>query len=100
MKPFVIDQPVEARPYRLQNEIQPYEWGTRDQEAFIPRLLGIEPEPGRPYAELWIGAHPKAPSRAELDGELVPLDRWIAAHPQELLGENAVRRFGPRLPFY
>ncbi len=91
--------PVRPRPYRLQNEIQPYEWGTRDGEAFIPRLLGFEPEPGRPYAELWIGAHPKAPSKVRVEGGSLPLDEWIAAHPVEILGEEVARRFGPRLPF-
>jgi mannose-6-phosphate isomerase len=91
--------PVRPRPYRLLNEIQPYEWGTRDEEAFIPRLLGIPPEPGRPYAELWIGAHPKAPSKVSVHGEQIGLDAWIAAHPGEILGERALRRFGPRLPF-
>ncbi len=83
----------------MQNEIQPYEWGTRGREAFIPRLLGFEPEPGRPYAELWIGAHSKAPSKIMVNGGTVPLDQWIAAHPEEILGQAVVRRFGPRLPF-
>jgi mannose-6-phosphate isomerase len=90
---------VVSRPYRMLNEILPYEWGTRDREAFIPHLLGIDPEPGRPYAELWIGAHPKAPSRILVDGREIPIQRWIETYPEEILGESSVRRFGSRLPF-
>jgi mannose-6-phosphate isomerase len=90
---------VHPRPYRMQNPIQPYAWGTRDGEAFIPRLLGIAPQPGAPYAELWMGAHPKAPSAVIVEGEPVALDRWIAAHPQEVLGRAVAARFANRLPF-
>ncbi len=42
---------------------QHYEWGGYE---FIPELLGIGNRERRPYAELWIGAHPKAPSIAVL----------------------------------
>lgn len=83
----------------MQNPVQPYAWGTRDAEAFIPRLLGIEPQPGVPYAELWMGAHPKAPSAVIVGGEAVALDRWIAAYPQEILGSEVAARFDNRLPF-
>ena len=59
----------------------------------------MTPEPGVPYAELWLGAHPKAPSQIELpDGTLVPLDTWIAAHPVAMLGQAVFDRFGG-LPF-
>jgi mannose-6-phosphate isomerase len=91
--------PIQPRPYRMQNAIQDYEWGTRDRQAYIPQLLGFEAKPGQPYAELWIGAHPKAPSQIEVEGRLVPLDQWIEAFPQEILGPAVLRRFGPRLPF-
>ncbi len=91
--------PIHPRPYRMQNPIQPYAWGTRDTEAFIPRLLGIEPQPGLPYAELWMGAHPKAPSIVMVDREAIALDRWIAAYPQEILGPEVAAHFGNRLPF-
>lgn len=83
----------------MQNPVQPYAWGTRDAEAFIPRLLGIEPQPGAPYAELWMGAHPKAPSAVIVGGEAIALDRWIAAYPQEILGPEVAVRFDNRLPF-
>ncbi len=83
----------------MQNPIQPYAWGTRGDEAFIPRLLGVTPEPGAPYAELWMGAHPKAPSTIIADGQPVALDRWIAAYSDEILGREVAARFDNRLPF-
>jgi mannose-6-phosphate isomerase len=96
----VISTPaVEARPYLMQNQIQHYEWGTHDEEAYIPRLLGIVSEPGIPYGELWMGAHPKAPSHVIFDEFSIPLDRWIASHPLELLGPEIAGRFNGNLPF-
>lgn len=49
--------------YRIQPAFQNYEWGTSD---YIPDLFGFEPN-GHPYAEAWLGAHPKAPATT-LDG--------------------------------
>ena len=43
---------------RLQPVIQHYAWGSTDA---IPQLLGQEPD-GRPWAEMWLGDHPAAPS--------------------------------------
>ena len=78
---------LDPRPYLLINKIQPYAWGTRGTEAFIPRLLGIEAEPDTPYAELWMGAHPKAPSEVIIDGSRVSLCQLIARYPREILGQ-------------
>jgi mannose-6-phosphate isomerase len=91
--------PVRPRPYLLRNQIQHYAWGTRDDEAFIPRLLGFTPEPGLPYAELWIGAHPKSPSVVVIDDATVPLDQWIAQHPSQILGDFVAGQFSQTLPF-
>jgi mannose-6-phosphate isomerase len=90
---------LEPRPYLLDNQIQHYAWGTRGKEAFIPRLLGMEPEPDTPYAELWMGAHPNAPSHVVLDGERVSLRQLIDQHPREILGQPVVERFSGQLPF-
>jgi mannose-6-phosphate isomerase len=91
--------PFDPRPYPLVNQIQPYAWGTRGDNAFIPRLLGMEPEPGIPYAELWMGAHPNAPSHVVLDGARVSLRQLIAQYPREILGQAVAERFSGRLPF-
>lgn len=90
---------VEARPYLLQNTIQHYAWGTRGNQAFIPNLLGFRQEPGLPYAELWIGAHPKAPSTVVVGDMPVPLDQWIDAYPIQILGSKIADRFSNQLPF-
>ncbi|MCX5373397.1 mannose-6-phosphate isomerase, class I [Streptomyces sp. NBC_00015] len=76
---------------RLDNTIRPYAWGS---PTAIPHLLGTEPT-GEPQAEMWMGAHPGAPSRTDR-GTLVEI---IEADPQQELGAATVTRFGPRLPF-
>ena len=76
----------------LRPVIKPYAWGSR---TAIAELQGRPvPSPG-PEAELWMGAHPSAPSGA--DGST--LDAVIAADPDRELGPRCVARFGPRLPF-
>ncbi|SHF43158.1 mannose-6-phosphate isomerase, type 1 [Desulfacinum infernum DSM 9756] len=90
---------LEARPYRLHNPIQPYAWGERGPSAFIPRLLGTDAPPDAPAAELWVGAHPSAPSRLELNGETLPLDDVVSRRPDAALGPRVQRAFGSRLPF-
>jgi mannose-6-phosphate isomerase len=92
-------EPLDTRPYLLVNQIQPYAWGMQGEDAFIPQLLGIEPEPDAPYAELWMGAHPNAPSHVVLDGKRVSLRELIAQHPREILGQEVAERFSGQLPF-
>ncbi|MFJ9181337.1 mannose-6-phosphate isomerase, class I [Streptomyces sp. NPDC102360] len=76
---------------RLTNTIRPYAWGST---TAIPQLTGVSPT-GEPQAEMWMGAHPGAPSRTERG----PLNEIIDAHPETELGDQAVAKFGPRLPF-
>ncbi|CAK7288744.1 mannose-6-phosphate isomerase, class I [Streptomyces misionensis] len=76
---------------RLDNTVRPYAWGS---PTAIPRLLGTEPT-GEPQAEMWMGAHPGAPSRTAR-GTLAEV---IDADPERELGKEAVAKFGPRLPF-
>jgi mannose-6-phosphate isomerase len=70
--------------HRLQNQIKHYDWGSAKQ---IPALLGIkDSDPEKPYAEMWMGTHPSAPSYApdsgvnlkEISGELPFLLKLIA----------------------
>ncbi len=82
--------------YRLKNPVQHYDWGTIDA---IPRLLGIENPSRRPFAELWMGAHPKAPSTARTREGDIPLSDLIAYSPETALGPPIRRRFGSSLPF-
>jgi mannose-6-phosphate isomerase len=81
---------------RLQGGVQHYDWGGHD---FIPRLLGVANPDRRPFAELWIGAHPKAPSMAETADGAVFLDKLIAETPDAILGSAAAKLFDGRLPY-
>ncbi|MEV6022743.1 mannose-6-phosphate isomerase, class I [Streptomyces sp. NPDC052036] len=76
---------------RLDNTVRPYAWGST---TAIPRLLGVEPT-GEPQAEMWMGAHPGAPSRTSRG----PLHEVIDKSPEQELGARTVAKFGPRLPF-
>ncbi len=84
------------QPFRLENRIMHYEWGST---TAIPELLGIDTDGKTPYAELWMGAHPKAPSIALTDGKRIPLNDLIAEYPEDLLGPYIINKFGPELPF-
>ncbi len=88
------------RPYRLKNTIQHYPWGSRNAEAFIARLLGIIPDGDQAFAELWMGAHPKAPSLV-IDPERSPqtLTEWIADNPGERLSLNHSKSLAGGLPY-
>ena len=87
------------QPYKLFNKIQHYEWGTRNDEAFIPKFLGQHAAPGIPYAELWIGSHPKAPSEIEIGSRRIPLNEVIAQHGHHSLGKYVYDKFSGTLPF-
>ena len=76
---------------RLDNRIMDYAWGSR---TALAEMQGRASPSAGPEAELWIGAHPSAPSR--LAGH--SLAGAIAADPERLLGDEVARRWG-RLPF-
>ena len=42
----------------ITGQVKHYPWG---DTRFIPEMLGIDPD-GRPWAELWLGTHPAAPT--------------------------------------
>ncbi|MFE9637279.1 mannose-6-phosphate isomerase, class I [Streptomyces sp. NPDC006463] len=79
----------------LTTTIRPYAWGST---TALAELMGIPPA-GEPQAELWLGAHPAAPSRVDRGHGPVALDKLLAASPTAELGPDLARRFGPRLPF-
>lgn len=81
---------------RLRNPVQKYAWGSK---TAIQELLG---EPGTsedPVAELWMGAHPRAPSSVLTSGNWEPLDQVIERDPESVLGRGVAERFHGRLPF-
>jgi mannose-6-phosphate isomerase len=89
----VRTSPVDARTADLlDNPVRSYAWGSATE---IPRLLGVEPT-GRPQAELWMGAHPAAPSLLRGGGTLLA---HVEHDPGGPLSAPVFRRFGARLPF-
>lgn len=75
---------------RLTGSVQHYAWGSTSD---IPALLGVRAD-GRPWAELWLGAHPGAPAQLTTGG----LDEAITTDPA-LVGKDSVEHFGPQLPY-
>ncbi len=76
----------------LEGVVRNYDWGS---PTAIPDLLR-RPATGEPWAELWFGAHPSAPSLVGPSKR--PLDELIAADAPTALGAEVARRFDS-LPF-
>jgi mannose-6-phosphate isomerase len=75
--------------FRLKNQIKHYDWGSPE---FIPEFLRVQNLKGKPWAEMWMGNHPGAPSLIEIDGEYIPLQKFIKDNPRSfpLQGELPV----------
>jgi len=80
----------------LKNTIQEYAWGSPKS---IPDLLGQENPENKPMAELWMGAHPKAPSLVQYHGQWVSLPDVIKQHPVDVLGKTTANNFNNKLPY-
>jgi mannose-6-phosphate isomerase class I len=76
--------------------IQHYAWGDK---IFIPDLLGIDNPEERPFAELWMGAHPDLPSKIEVNGGQIALNEFVMASAEEILGPAVTREFEGQLPY-
>lgn len=77
----------------LHGSIRPYPWGSRQ---VIAQVQGRPVPSAGPEAELWLGAHPTAPSTVDGSASLADM---VAADPAGVLGPAAVDALGPRLPF-
>lgn len=81
--------------FRLETPVQHYAWGSA---SVLPDLLGADSD-GRPWAELWMGAHPGGP--AGLRDE--PGGRTLADLLDEeggvTVGPRVRQEFGERLPY-
>ena len=82
--------------YRLENSIQEYAWGSN---TAIAELLGLVSPSPVPQAELWMGAHPKAPSMVVSGNRRMTLQEFIDSSPEKVLGSAVSMRFSGRLPF-
>ncbi len=80
---------------RLSGIIQYYRWGSH---SWLAQFQGRSSPTSVPEAELWFGAHPRAPSLIEVDGEQCRLDALIGQDEQNQLGVELMRRYG-KLPF-
>lgn len=78
---------------RMRNPIQHYAWGSHE---VLARLQGRPVPSPEPEAELWVGAHPSAPSTVLLDGRERPLDRLVEEEPERYLPPTAA---DGRLPY-
>ncbi|MFP4442492.1 MAG: mannose-6-phosphate isomerase, class I [Spirochaetia bacterium] len=79
----------------MENTVQHYPWGSPD---LMSRLLDIESGSEGPKAELWMGAHPKAPSLITCGGTQALLDDYINKNPESVIGKVSADRWGT-LPF-
>ncbi|KAG8440299.1 hypothetical protein GDO86_006166 [Hymenochirus boettgeri] len=95
---------ADPRVFLLSCAVQDYAWGKLGSNSEVARLWSkgdkerpIDPE--KPYAELWMGAHPKGDAVISNNKtDLNTLGKWIAAHP-ECLGPKVREIFKNQLPF-
>jgi mannose-6-phosphate isomerase len=80
----------------LKNTIQEYAWGSL---TAIPELVGTTNPQNIPQAELWMGAHPKAPSRVEVHNQWISLLDLIEKNPEAILGKKIAQKFDGTLPY-
>ena len=82
--------------FRMDNPIMNYAWGSH---TAIADLLD-QPSPSKKaQAELWMGAHAKAPSVVEIAGQRLALDQLIVQDPEYYLGAALSQKYSGSLPF-
>ena len=80
--------------FSLKNQIQNYAWGSRE---ILGRMRGVPVPTEQPEAEVWVGAHPGAPSRATVDGAESPLNELIVENPSRFLRPDRTSDWFPFL---
>ncbi|TFY83252.1 hypothetical protein EWM64_g756 [Hericium alpestre] len=97
---------MSAPVFRISPTVQQYDWGkpgASSKVAQLARAAGIPNlsiDDNAPYAELWMGTHPKSPSRIPTLNDQT-LQHYLAAHP-EFLGDDVIKKFDAgngNLPF-
>ncbi|XP_071078673.1 mannose-6-phosphate isomerase-like [Haliotis cracherodii] len=90
--------------FLLKCAVQKYAWGKVGAESEVAQLSqAVDPEfvieDNTPYAELWMGTHPNAPSRVSIPGKTEEeLSDWIKRNPDKL-GSKVESYFKGKLPF-
>lgn len=82
-------------PVLLNGVVQHYDWGGRE---YIAELTEQTNEDGKPFAELWLGTHPKGPSQL-VDEPAETLRALLEKYPKDLLGNKIADHFAGELPF-
>lgn len=82
--------------YPLDNPVMTYAWGSR---TALADLLGQSQPSETPQAELWMGAHPKAPSMLAGHAPPLSLAALISGDPGKTLGEAGGGDFDGKLPY-
>ncbi|KAF8959579.1 mannose-6-phosphate isomerase [Flammula alnicola] len=94
-----------ASVFKIVPTIQQYDWGKTGNTSKVAlfaaasQIPGFAIDSGSPYAELWMGTHPKSPSRVRPSNQV--LSEYLASHP-DLIGKEIVDRFDAgngNLPF-
>lgn len=91
-----LSQEIESNGIPLTPTIQHYSWG-KPADTSLVAALSPQVDTTVPYAELWVGDHPKAPNTLpSLGHEALPI---LFETNAQLLGDTILSRFGPTLPF-
>lgn len=92
------------RVFPLSCVVQQYAWGKLGSNSEVARLLAssdplAQISEDKPYAELWMGTHPRGDARI-LDNRISQktLGQWIAEN-QDCLGSKVKDTFNGKLPF-
>eukprot|EP00802_Teleaulax_amphioxeia_P012147 Tamp_12185.p1 GENE.Tamp_12185~~Tamp_12185.p1 ORF type:complete len:435 (+),score=103.53 Tamp_12185:251-1555(+) len=97
-----VDGPPAA--VEVQAAVQNYEWGVRGgaDHGLVARMAKAPHAEGTPFAELWMGTHPKAPlTVVDAGGFAAPgttLSQFLQANPT-FAGAKAVQVYGDQLPY-
>uniref|UniRef100_H2YYX3 Mannose-6-phosphate isomerase n=1 Tax=Ciona savignyi TaxID=51511 RepID=H2YYX3_CIOSA len=91
---------IMSKVYKLNGAVQQYAWGKIGDNSMVAKLCSqgnsdFTIDSNQPYAELWMGAHPKAPSGVV--GKNISLLQMLNEQP-ELLGQKVNTKFGS-LPY-
>ena len=85
---------------KLNCAVQNYPWGKQASESLVAEFTGNSSDGDKPYAELWMGTHPKG--HAVVTSEDKKLSDWIAEDVETRLGSLCPKISGnnnPDLPF-
>ena len=83
--------------FRLDAGYQQYDWGKIGSSSAVAQFAShsdpsVKVQENEPYAELWMGTHPKVPSYNH--GSKQSLRDLIAADPVGMLGQGIIDKFG------